>query len=169
MHSKTFRTCTLCASGWAFVTVCMLIYSVNCMNLQPAVRRVGDALRHADLASQDVPVLMLARSQSHARQLIYLYRDRRASSPDWSVPHQWLHRLEGDTLLFIKPRGCAFKCATLRQWLQLSLPMLRAAVCAFLQGAFRSTCRLEATVCPMTRWMEADKANKPSNSILCVA
>ncbi len=129
----------LCAFGWAFITVCMLIYSVNRMNLQPAVCRVGDALRHADLASQDIPVLMLARSQSHARQLIYLYRDRRASSPAWSAPYQWPHRLEEDTLLFIKPWGCAFKCAALQQRLQLSQPMLRAAVCAFLQGAFRST------------------------------
>lgn len=72
----------------AFITACMLIYSVNCVNLQPAVHRVEDARRHADLASQDVPVLMLARSQSHAQQLIYLYRDRRASSPDGSVPHR---------------------------------------------------------------------------------
>ncbi len=140
-------------SIWAFITVCMLIYSVKRMNLQHAVCRVGDALRHADRASQDMPVLMLARSQS-----LYLYRDRRASSPAWSVPYQWPHGLEGDTLLFIKPRGCA----ALQQRLQLSQPMLRAAVCALLQGAFRST-RTSIRDCV------SDNSNWLSDDILCTA
>lgn len=87
---------------------------------------------HAAPASQDVPLLMLAHSLSHAWQLIAHYHDRRASSqPAW---YRWPHRLKTNAPLFIKPwSGSLHDCKA--SWVMCT-SYLAAAV-----WTFRNFCR----------------------------
>lgn len=102
----------------------------------------------ADPAGQDVSLLMLARSQSHAWQLIAHYRDRTASSqPAW---YQWPHELKTNALLFRKPSNGSTPPQSLVGNAACAR-LLSGSSCLdvqeFLQGAFRNHMDLHQRRC----------------------